>query len=114
MIYVPDLNYACYSLVDKDTIRAYEQVPYNTSYNGGSININYRDYYINSNYLYKDSYESFSYYTKLPVCLNTSDLTDSYYYRQDFYRILIVFSILALFCILLPIKIFSKLFRRHL
>lgn len=112
MIYVPDTSYACYVLYNKDTIRAYRTMPYNPSYNGGSVNIDYRDYYINSNYLYQDSYESFSYYSKLPVCLDTSVLTSDVYYRHDFDKILIIFTILVIFCIIMPLKIFSRLFKR--
>lgn len=114
MIYVPDLSYNCYVMRDKDTIRAYKQMPYNPSYNQGSISISFRDYYINSDYLYVDGHQSFSYSTILPECLNTSVLTDNVYYRLDLYKILICFSILAFFCIFLPLKIFSKFFRRSL
>ena len=53
MIYVPDLKYSCYVLINKDTIRAYEQTPYNPGYNQ-QITINYRDYYITSSYLFVD------------------------------------------------------------
>lgn len=111
MIYVPDLNYSCYVIVNKDTIRAYTQKPYNPGYNN-SVNINYRDYYINSNYLYNDSYETFNNYTKLPTCLDSSKLTNEVYYRNDLADILIIFVILALIIIYLPLKIFFRLFKK--
>lgn len=113
MIYVPDLTYKCYVLVNKDTIRAYSQLPYNPGYNQ-QINISYRDYYINSNYLYTDGTQSFGSYTTLPICLDSNNLTDSYYYRNDFDSILIIFFIMFIFCIYIPLKIFSPiLFRRY-
>lgn len=112
MIYVPDTAYACYVLSDKDTIRAYKTMPYNPSYNGGNVDINYRDYYINSDYLYTDGFQSFSYYSALPVCLDKSNLTTDVYYRHDIDKILVIFTILVIFGISLPLKIFSKLFKR--
>lgn len=112
MIYVPDLSYKCYVIVNSDTIRAYEQVPYNPSYNNGSISVNYRDYYINSNYLYVDSYQNFSSYSTLPNCLSSSVLTNDIYYRNDFDSILIIFLIMSIFIFYIPIKVFLRLFRR--
>lgn len=111
MIYVPDTSYSCYVLVNKDTIRAYSQTPYNPGYNQ-SVNINYRDYYINSNYLYVDSYQTFNNYSQLPVCLDISNLTDEVYYRNDFASILIIFTIMAFFIIYLPLKVFFRLFKK--
>ena len=93
MIYVPDLNYKCYVLVDKDTIRAYETIPYNPGYNQ-QVNINYRDYYLNSHYLYKDGEQSFGNYSQLPICLDNNLITDNYYHRADFTDILITFTII--------------------
>ena len=106
MIYVPDLNYKCYVVRDTNTIRAYSQVPQNNK------DISYRDYYINSNYLYQDGTQSFSSYTTLPICLDDSKLTDAVYYRNDFDQILVIFLILSIFCFYIPLKIFFRLFRR--
>lgn len=109
MIYVPDLdNYKCY-VVQSDTIlRAYKQIPQQNS------TVEYRDYYYTSNYLYKDGTQSFSNYSILPVCLSSSQLTTEVYYRNDFDSILIIFLILSIFGFYIPIKIFSRLFRRFL
>lgn len=106
-IYVPEKeNYQCYVVQNEDVIRAYKQVPiHNTT-------INYRDYYIHSDYIYKDSTQSFSNYGVLPVCLSENILTDSVYYRVDFDSILIVFVLLSLIIVYLPLKITSKFFRR--
>lgn len=111
MIYVPDLSYECYVIQNADTIRAYKIMPYNPSYNQ-SITIEYRDYYINSNYIYQDGNQQFSSYSTIPTCLDTSNLTDNVYYRNDLDRILIIFIILAIVCFVTPLKIILRLFRR--
>lgn len=111
MIYVPDISYECYVVQNGDTIRAYKLKPYNPSYNQ-SVTIEYRDYYINSNYLYNDGTQQFNNYTSLPTCLEKSLLTDEYYYRNDFDKILVILAIMTIFIIYLPLKIFSKLFKR--
>lgn len=108
MIYVPSTNYSCYVVQSEGVIRAYEQTPRN------NIDINYRDYFIRSNYIYKDGIQSFGPYSSLPVCLDNSQITNSVYYRNDFDSILIIFLIMSIFCFLIPIKIFTRLFRRFL
>lgn len=106
MIYVPDINYACYVVIDNETIRAYETMPTQDS------TVNYRDYYINSNYLYEDSYQTFSRYSTLPICLDNNLITNEIYYRNDFDSILVIFLIMTIFIIYIPLKIFSRLFKR--
>jgi len=91
MIYVPvdQLNdYACYVVRDTNTLRAYKQVPHSNS------TIEYRDFYINSHYLYQDGYQQFSQYATLPVCLDSSKMTNSYLYRNDLADILVIALIL--------------------
>ena len=107
MIYVPDLkNYKCFVVRDETTIRAYKEVPRKNS------DIEYRDYFYNSNYLYQDGEQSFGNYSVLPVCLDNSILTNEVYYRNDFDSILIIFLIMSIFCILIPIKLFLRFIRR--
>lgn len=107
MIYVPDLeNYQCFVVRNDSTIRAYKNIPQN------NMDIEYRDYYYNSNYLYQDGVQSFGAYSTLPICLDNSKLTDSVYYRNDFDSILVIFLIMCIFCFYLPLKIFVRLFRR--
>lgn len=113
MIYVPDLNYDCYVLVNKDTIRAYVQTPSNPGYNQ-QISINYRDYYITTNYIYQDGVQTFSNYSQLPVCLNKSNLTNDFYYRNDFDRVLVIFLILLIIGFLIPFKIITRMFKRFI
>lgn len=107
MIYVPDIeNYKCFVVRSEGVIRAYEQVPRNNS------NIDYRDYYIQSNYIYQDGTQSFSQYSTLPVCLSNEVVTDDFYYRNDLSNILLIFSIFGIVSIYIPLKIFFRLFRR--
>lgn len=107
MIYVPELeNYKCYVVQSEGVIRAYEEKPQN------NITVNYRDYYIRSNYIYKDGSQQFSSYTTLPICINSSELTSEVYYRNDFDSILVIFFIMSIFCFYIPIKVFLRLFRR--
>lgn len=105
-IYVPDDNALCYVVQSEGVIRAYEQIPTNNS------TIDYRDYYIDNHYIYREGTQTFSQYTTLPVCLNNDIITHNTYYRADFTEILIMFTILAFFGIFLPFKILFRLFRR--
>lgn len=112
MIYVPYENvsdYACYVVYDKDTIRAYIQTPQVSSTS------NFVDYYVNSHYLHRSGSQTWGNYNpNLPTCLSTSELTNDFYYRNDLPDILISFMILAIICIWLPYKIFSRAFGRWL
>ena len=82
-IYLPVDNiskFSCYSVRDKDTIRAYYSKP--------SINSNsdYVDFYINSHYLQKTGTETWGQWTSnLPVCLPNSSITNKIEYRVDYY-----------------------------
>lgn len=85
-IYVPDIeNYKCFVVRSDTTIRAYKEVP------SSGATVAYRDYYYTSNYLYVDGTQSFSNYSALPVCLDSSVITDEYVYRNDFPQILLTF-----------------------
>lgn len=107
-IFVPEDNIynACYVVQNEDVIRGYDRVPsYNTSYN-------YRDYYINSSYIYRDGSGQWNNYSNLPVCLSSDVITNDFYYRLDLPNILVIFLIINIFAIWLPIKIFANLFRK--
>lgn len=107
MIYVPEKeNYQCYVVQSEGVIRAYKQVP---TYNS---NVQYRDYYIQSNYIYRDNTQSFGNYTILPVCLNMNEITSEVYYRNDFDRILVIVFIFSIFAFYIPLKVFLRFFRR--
>ena len=106
MIFVPSLDYKCYTVIDKDTIRAYEEIPSQNS------NISYRDFYVNSHYLYKDGNQQFNPYTSIPTCIEKARLTDNVYYRNDIDSILIIFIIFTIFAFYIPLKIFSRFAKR--
>lgn len=109
MIYVPDLeNYDCFVVRSEEVIRAYKETPRLNS------NIDYRDYYYNSNYLYNDGSQNFSQYATLPVCLDSSNLTNSFYYRNDFDSILVITFILLIICFYFPFRLLSRMFGRWL
>lgn len=107
MIYVPDLeNYQCFVVQSEGVIRAYEEQPEIDK------TVNYRDYYIRSNYIYRDGQQDFGRYTQLPFCLDQSVLTSEVYYRNDFDSILIIFLILCIFVVYIPLRVFMRFFRR--
>ncbi len=108
MIYIPDTTNKCYVVQSEGVLRGYKTTPsYNTT-------VEYRDYYIKSDYMYKDGTQSFgdSRYTTLPTCLASDVITDSPYYRVDFDSILIMLLIMCIFCFGIPLKVFFRLFRR--
>lgn len=96
----------CYVVQNEDIIRGYDRVPQNnTSYN-------YRDYYINSDYIFRDGNGSWSSYSTLPICLDNDIITNDFMYRLDFNKILIIFTIILIFSFYFPIKLF-KIFRKR-
>lgn len=106
-IYVPDMtNYKCFIVYSEGVIRAYEKVPQNNQ------EINYRDYYVNSNYIFRDGTQSFGSYYSVPTCLASDVVTDNVYYRNDFDRILIIVFIMSIFILYVPLKIFNKFFKK--
>lgn len=109
-IYLPIENindFACYSVIDKDTIRAYRTQPKIDS------SSEYVDFFINSHYLEKTGIQNWGQWTSsLPTCINKNSFTNNYYYRNDFASSLFIFTIFAIFGIMIPIKIFVRLFRR--
>lgn len=106
-VYVPNLNdYKCVYVRDTNTVRAYKQNP------KANTTVEYVDYYINSNYIYTEGTQSFGNYPNLPHCLSADNLTNDFYYRNDFDSILIIFVIIVIFSIWLPFKIFSRFCKR--
>lgn len=108
LIFIPENSTynKCFVVQSEGVIRAYDKVPdYNTNYN-------YRDYYINSSYIYRDGSGTWSSYSTLPTCLNNNVITHDFYYRLDFPNVLLMFLIINIFSIYLPIKLFSKIIRK--
>lgn len=44
--------------------------------------------------------------------INSDKFTDNYYYRIDFPNILVMFVIMCIFIFYIPLKLFSKIFRK--
>lgn len=111
-IYLPvdsSENFACYTVIDKDTIRGYYTQP---EVNSSSY---YIDFYINSHYLEKQGYQTWGQWnTSLPDCLPRESITNDFYYRNDLPDILIIIMFLFIFIILFPYKIICRLFGRWL
>lgn len=107
-IYLPSItNQNCVEVRDKDTIRVWERQPQQNNQD-----YNYIDYYINSHYLTKLGSQHFNQYSAIPQCVDHSIISDDYFYRHDITDILITFTIMILFVVVLPLKIFLRLFRR--
>lgn len=108
MIYVPnDENYnSCYVIKDKDTIRVYKELPVENQ------SIEYKDYFINSHYIYNYGLETFTENINFQ-CLDNSLITDDFYYRNDFVDILLIFFIFFIFVIYIPLNFIFKLFRKR-
>lgn len=107
MIYVPEKeSYECYVVQSEGVIRSYEQTPTNNSI------VNYRDYYINSSYIFRDGTQQFSNYATLPICLSNDSITSNMYYRLDFDKILVIVLIISIFSFWIPVKVFKRFFRR--
>jgi len=102
-IYLPTayLNKPCY-VINANYIRVYNTI------NTNQTNVIY-DIYINQDYMVKQGTAS---YSSTTVCDNLNTYTDDVYYRTDIDKILVIFIIFCIVCILLPLKIFSRLFKR--
>lgn len=111
MIYVPDLDYQCYVVQDMNTIRAYKVKPYNPPYNQ-SVQLSYTDFYINSHYISKNGSQNFNYNSTLPTCIESSNITNNFYYRNDISDILITFLIILIIGFGIPFKIITRFFKR--
>ena len=98
-IYVPTelIDSDCF-VINDNFIRAYTN----------SDLTEYTDIFINQDYMTKTGISEV--YTG--SCDISDNFTDNFYYRVDFYKILIMFLIMSIFIIYIPIKIFSKLFKR--
>lgn len=108
MIFIPeDTTYnKCYVVQSEGVIRGYDRTPSNNT------NYNYRDYYINSNYIYRDGTGTWSQYSTLPICLDSDIISNNFYYRNDFWSICIIFMTCFFFIFYLPFKLYSRFFRR--
>lgn len=99
-IYLPDglSEHSC-KVVYNDYVRVYTNNNYTS----------WVDVFINQDYMQK---EGFSTYSQSPLCDNLNSYTNDFYYRVDFMQILIMFSLFTFFGLFIPIKVFSKIFRK--
>lgn len=98
MIYIPEYNNSmCIEVIDSNTLRVF-----NNSYSN-----DYKDYYINSNYIYKTGNVDVSYIK------NCSDLsfTSSTLYRNDIDKIF--FISLCFILLFVPFYMIYKQFRKR-
>lgn len=110
MFYVPYDNkndYACYTLYDSNTIRAYKQTPQ------VSANNEYTDFYLNSHYISKMGYQYIESTQELPLCISNENITNDYWYRLDLAHIIVVVSFFLMF-LFFTFKVFARLFGRWL
>lgn len=107
MVYVPTYTTnSCVVHSSSGVIRVYDSQP---QYNS---DISYTEYFIHDDYYPAYGTQHFSNYTTLPSCIPSSNITDNVYYRVDFPSILLMFLIFSIFCFYIPLKIFSKIFKR--
>lgn len=107
MIYLPDTSKSCYVVINKDTIRGYDENP-NISL---STEINYTDYFINSHYLEKKGSLIKESTIIVENCIPQNELTSAFIYRNDIHQILIITLILigvSWFFIVSLIKVLFK------
>lgn len=102
-IYLPSeyMNKPCY-VINNGYIRVYNTI--NTNYQNTVY-----DVYINQDYMVKRGTASYSSST---VCDTANEYTDNFYYRTDIDKILVIFLILAIICVLCPLKIMTRFFKR--
>ena len=105
MIYVPNHNnYNCI-VYQSNHLRAYKQDP-------NINNVVDVDYIYFTNHYDIVSYKQNTSNWGTYECIPSNQVTDDYFYRHDITDILIFFTILLFFTVLIPIKIFSKLFKK--
>jgi len=110
-VYIPsDINTDCLVLIKEGVIRSYN---INNTIIPLDINISYIDIYYKSDYITIIGTTIYTYYNLPPTCNNiTQEITNEIWYRYDFTNILIIFTVFTIFTVFIPIKIFSKLFKR--
>lgn len=105
-LYVPNYEIGnCAYIYNANTIRVYDSQPtYNRT-------VDYIDYYYTNHYYFNRGSTTFSNYSTLPTCLNDSDITTDYYYRNDFADILLIFFIIVSFTFFFVYLLIKKLLK---
>lgn len=110
MTYLPSqyINSSYHYTISNDSIRIYTNNNCYTQYNSTYCDCLYvypRIDYINSE-------TTSCNVSNLNNTISSTSFTDNYYYRIDFSNILVMFLIMSIFIIYIPLKIFSKIFRK--
>ena len=110
MTYLPtnSINSNFKYTANNDYIRIYTNNNCYTQYNSTYCDC----YYIYPKLDYLQSEISSCNVSNLNNTISYTNFTDNYYYRIDFVNILLMFSVMFFFIIYIPIKIFSKIFRK--
>lgn len=110
MIYLPDDDFSkeCVVILDKDTVRAYQINPYDLEV--GDLYY-YRDYYINSHYIFKDDYDILYSSSVFGSCIDENNLTNIIYYRNDIFEILALLVLIVGVCWFLVSKLYKTFMR---
>lgn len=100
-------DFACYTIYDKDTIRAYKTTP------AVDTSSDYVDFYINSHYLENEGTQSWgNWQSYLPTCISSSAITNDIYYRNDLDSILVIFLCIVVFVTYFPRKLLNIFYKR--
>lgn len=109
MTYLPRIEEENCIIVDNlnnGYIRVYDRTPTSNS------SINYIDYFIDKDYITRTGVQNFSNYNYSVNCQSHDNFTTDFYYRVDFDKIMIIFVLLAIFIVVIPLKVVFRLFRR--
>lgn len=108
-VFLPSYNSNnCAFIYSSDIIRVLDSQPTHNS------NINYTDYYIKSSYISNRGQVNYGQYSTLPTCINSNNITNNVFYRNDIDKILVIFLILLIFCFYFPYRLISRMFGRWL
>lgn len=101
-IYLPNTvtNNNCAYINNNDVIRVYDTRSTNAY-------VNFTDYYINNHYITNTGTSYIGQYFNYN-CINTSDFTTDYLYRNDLPQIVFLFVFFVIFFIWFPYKIVSR------
>lgn len=96
----------CAVVQSEDIIRVYDEIPRRND------TVTYKDFYINSHYLFREGEITFTSYSTLPICLNNNIFTTKEHYRNDYVGSLFIFLVFSYIGFYLPFKLVMKLFRK--
>lgn len=99
----------CAVVVSDGHVRVYSSKPNGTT----QTNVTYTDFYIRENYLQTNGTTNWNQYSTQNCVDHTQFVTDEWF-RPDIWQSLLCFFIIAIVCLYLPFKIFSRIFGRWL